>query len=805
MSDIIDKINTGIRWCFYVIFLFVPLVMWPDTFELFEFNKMWLVFGFSLMILFLWGSKMILSGKFEVKRTPLDIPILLFLASQVIATFASMEPYVSYWGYYSRFNGGLLSTISYIFLYYAFVTNFDFDDDSGNKNPIPLRAAAYLSGILLIFFGALTSLAITGLFLKIIYLVLLCFFGFLLIMYAVPKKPLITSLVMVLTSGVAVTLWGLPSHFGYDLTCLAFRGTFDTSCWTVQFQPTVRMFSTLGQPNWLGTFLAAIIPITIGFGIFWAKHEPKKILWPGVFLGLTLLFYIANIYANSQSSYLGLAAGIAVFFLLFTLAKLYGKKVTKAIFKEQTVRYAGISVALFALVTFIFGSPVLTINKYATFGGLSHLITKGLSQPSQPVQQQPADTNSDSPESFSANPAAISGGTESSRIRLIVWQGAIELFKRHLLFGTGVETYAYAYYNVKPLAHNLTSEWDYLYNKAHNEYLNYAATTGIFGIGTYFLIIGFFLFYALKNIIKDQESSKYFPIQIGIVGGYVAILVSNFFGFSVVPINLLFFLFPGFYFALTGTKFHTFAFPNTETSYKHTPLRVTFIVILGLICLYHEIFLINFWAADRRYALGYNLDKTGEYPTAYTELTKAVEMLPQEDLYKDELSINMATLALLLSQNNRATEAAQMGQAARQLSDELIVRHSKNIVYYKTRIRAQYALSQLDPGFLDQAIETAKQARIIAPTDAKLTYNIALFYIEKNDSENATKFLDETLRLKPNYIDPRYAKAVLYADLAKTQPARAAEYGKIAKSELEYILTKVDPTHKASQDLLKTL
>ena len=165
----------------------------------------------------------------------------------------------------------------------------------------------------------------------------------------------------------------------------------------------------------------------------------------------------------------------------------------------------------------------------------------------------------------------------------------------------------------------------------------------------------------------------------------------------------------------------------------------------------------------------------------------------------------MATLALLLSQNNRATEAAQMGQAARALSDELIQKHPKNIVFYKTRIRAQYALSQLDPSFMDHAINTAKQARTLAPTDAKLTYNMALFYIEKNDNENATKYLDETLRLKPNYIDPRYAKAVLYSNLAKETPGKAAEYRAVAKSELDYILTKVDPTHKASQDLLKSL
>src|SRR3989338_58968 len=58
------------------------------------------------------------------KRTSLDIPLVLFLASQIISTLLSVDRHVSIFGYYSRFNGGLLSVISYLLLYYAFVTNF---------------------------------------------------------------------------------------------------------------------------------------------------------------------------------------------------------------------------------------------------------------------------------------------------------------------------------------------------------------------------------------------------------------------------------------------------------------------------------------------------------------------------------------------------------------------------------------------------------------------------------------------------------------------------------------------------------
>jgi O-antigen ligase len=119
--------------------------------------------------------------------------------------------------------------------------------------------------------------------------------------------------------------------------------------------------------------------------------------------------------------------------------------------------------------------------------------------------------------------------------------------------GTGVETFAYAYYQYKPAGHNLTSEWDYLYNKAHNEYLNYLATTGAFGLGTYLLfLIGVAVVSAISLIKKKLEPSHGFDqkttliLILGLGSGWVSILVSNFFGFSVVIMNIFLFLFPMF-------------------------------------------------------------------------------------------------------------------------------------------------------------------------------------------------------------------------------------------------------------------
>src|SRR6185295_5592886 len=171
--------DRGIEFLFYSLFLLVPIVFTGMTSELFEFNKMWLTFGITAIIAFFWFGKMILRKEFRIQRTPLDIFIFLFLLSQIISTIISIDPHVSFWGYYSRFNGGLLSTVCYIFLYYAFATNLTKDEvveKSGVKK----------------LFG-----------------------------HKVSENVLIVSI----ASGIFVSLWGLPSHFGYDPSCKLFRGT----------------------------------------------------------------------------------------------------------------------------------------------------------------------------------------------------------------------------------------------------------------------------------------------------------------------------------------------------------------------------------------------------------------------------------------------------------------------------------------------------------------------------------------------------------------------------------------------------
>jgi putative inorganic carbon (hco3(-)) transporter len=725
---IVQYCNKIIEYGFYSLFLLVPLVFSGATSELFEFNKMWLTFGVTAIIGAAWATKMVVEKKFAIRRTPLDIPIVLFLVSQILATLISMDPHVSWWGYYSRFNGGLLSTITYILLYYAFVTNFE-------------------------------------------------------------VKQVMKVLKVSLIAGFITALWGFPAHFGADPTCLLFRGTLDTSCWTEAFQPTVRTFSTLGQPAWFAAYLALLIPIAMAFSL---KQTSAKV-W--VFIALAVFFYVNLIFANTRAGFIAFWVANAIFWGVLYFRHLFPK--------QNFLRAFAFFNVAFLLCTFIFGTPISQINKF-TVPGFTN----------QPVATEETTSGA-------AAPAPTVGGgiTDSGVIRLFVWEGAINAWKSSPIIGTGVETFAFAYYKHKPIGHNMTSEWDFLYNKAHNEYLNYLTTTGLFGLGSYLAIIGLFLFITGKYFYKHFRSKAEHKhdgtitdaviselLILALTTGFITILITNFLGFSVVIMNLYLFLIPVFVLMLGGLlkEKHavTYSFGTVHESKKHQSLngyQWTLITVFVFIAGWQIITLMTYHQADVAYALGSNLDKTGNFQPAYMQLKQAVETKPNEPVYKDELSINLAAISAGLYSQNDATNAAQLSKDAIKLSTDVVTNHPNNVVYWKNRVRLFYTLSATDQAnaqqYLAEALRSINKAKELAPTDAKVAYNQGILYGQTGDLDRALSMLEETIKLKPDYRDAYVALGLFYHQSAVDENNKVTNPERLQKAidTYQHILDKINP------------
>ncbi len=742
LINILDKL---LRYLYYALFALTPLVMASNTSELFEFNKMVLIYSVSILVFFLWSTKIILAKKAIFKRTPLDIPIGLFLTSQILSTLFSIDLQTSIFGYYGRFNGGLISIIAYLILFYGFISNFDTREEI--------------------------------------------------------KKMIITTIKISLAVSFFVILWGLPGRFGHDLSCLLFMGRFDNNCWTDQFRPAERMFSTLGQPNWLGAYLA----INFFLGLYFFLRDENEILSShrhNLIYFLYLIFnFVGIIFTRSRSALLAVFAGM----IIFVPAVVISKKWFVWNFSFQK-KLLPLLVALLIPIV-VFKTGIAGLDRYLEIDIFPVFET-------HPKQAKPS--------SKIEVKTGVANVTESFDIRKIVWQGAYDLGRKYPLFGTGVETFAYSYYFVRPKEHNLTSEWDFLYNKAHNEYLNYFATTGSIGLMTYLVFIGGFIYYCcieiknqkskIKIKIKNSKSNNNTTLQqfsnnnlllICLLIAWLTILITNFFGFSTSTINLFFYLIPAWFMALCMVRSAMISKTSDYFSLSNlTRNQKISLTLVSVLTIYFLIRTIGYYLADINYAQADNYSKMGDYQTAANLLYSALK-LKNEHVYEDKLSYILANLSFIASYQKQPEMVDKLMSISDSYNQKSLRRAQKNVLYWKTRAKNLYLFYQikLDKKYLEEGIYALEKAENLAPTDPKIPYSKAIFYSllldeTKEDEKKkeiqalSLKAVEETISLKPDYRDGYFLKGQLLKKYGRNDEAKAV---------FKYILKNINPNDEEAK------
>jgi len=654
-----------------------PLIFSPRSSELFEFPKLLVIYFGGALLLPLVLYKLRERKLFANRSFCLTaIALGLFMLSQAVSAFFSIDPHVSIFGYYSRFNGGLLSLVSYCVLF--------------------LASYFYLT-----------------------------------------RERVVQLLKFTWITGLFIALWGLPSHFGYDFICLFVQGKFSASCWTSGFIPQLRMFATLGQPNWFATYLLVLLPINlflITTGLLKLNNKFDRYFKFVPYLSL-ILFSIELIWTNSKSgilSYIVLVS--AYFFGQWLIAQ-------KRFFTKQRPVFflAGALLLVFLSLQII---PVLKTN-------LIKLTTK------------PDEVSSIKEKAVNSAPNEEYHITPSSDIRLIVWEGAIELGKKYPLIGTGVETFAYAYYQTRPVAHNLTSEWNFVYNKAHNELLNYLATSGFSGLGSYLLLWLAFLLPAglvlFKKTPPEEDAATQKQYSLSYLFAMGGIFLMNFFGFSTTVTSLFTFLLPAFFLNY---------FNKTTLSAQNKENRVLRTVTINQLALYFVwvlfcfVYLLNYFSADHSYARGREYKQLSDFNNAYLYTQKAID-LRNEPTYLDQqagISANLAALSQIQKQN---PQVKQLTKIAKDYSRQSLKMAPENVFYYKTRAKVFYLLNltvmdnpQLSLEYSQESIRALEKAAFLAPTDPVIPYTQASL-IAQTDLPMAVALTEKALKLKPDYVEAR--------------------------------------------------
>lgn len=119
-----DVTNALIKWIVVAVVLITPLLFSPWTFDFFEFPKQVFLWQAAAILLVLWLFGFVLDNEVRVVKTPLDLPLLLFLLVAIIGTLLSSSQYISITGFFGRPDGSLSGIVAYTTIFYVAASRF---------------------------------------------------------------------------------------------------------------------------------------------------------------------------------------------------------------------------------------------------------------------------------------------------------------------------------------------------------------------------------------------------------------------------------------------------------------------------------------------------------------------------------------------------------------------------------------------------------------------------------------------------------------------------------------------------------
>jgi tetratricopeptide (TPR) repeat protein len=217
-------------------------------------------------------------------------------------------------------------------------------------------------------------------------------------------------------------------------------------------------------------------------------------------------------------------------------------------------------------------------------------------------------------------------------------------------------------------------------------------------------------------------------------------------------------------------------------------------IVFSLFIILYSLF--KFWYADTLFAKGKKLNEVNQYNQAFGELQAAVQLNSSEPFYHDELAQAAASLAVAAHQQEEASLSAELTTLAIAESDQALKISPRHLNFWKNRTRVFYTLAEIDENYYQEALSSLLKAVEIAPTDAKVFYNLAVLYGRLDQNQTAIETLEKTIQLKPNYEAARWALALFYEQEGNLEKA---------KEELNYILEKINPNNQTVKEKLEEL
>ncbi len=106
------------------LFFGLPIFFTGMTLQGLAFEKELYFYFWLLLALVSWVSLGVIAGDMKIRKTPLDIPIALFVIVYIISAAVSVDRWHSFWGAFGDPSRGVLSIVSVVVAYYLILSHF---------------------------------------------------------------------------------------------------------------------------------------------------------------------------------------------------------------------------------------------------------------------------------------------------------------------------------------------------------------------------------------------------------------------------------------------------------------------------------------------------------------------------------------------------------------------------------------------------------------------------------------------------------------------------------------------------------
>ncbi|MBI4812220.1 O-antigen ligase family protein [Candidatus Falkowbacteria bacterium] len=261
----------------------------------------------------------------------------------------------------------------------------------------------------------------------------------------------------IISASALVCFYGFLQHFNID-----------SLSWKEAALYTGRIFSTLGQPNFLGQYLIMVLPLTVFAAIFIFKRLISR------FLAIILIAaqLACLIFTYSRAAWLAVLASLLTFILTYLYVKNYKRLL-----------------AGFLAFCFVAGSLIIILNISP--------------------KQNPNETVN----IFSRAKSIFDLKSGSNKIRFFYWQSAWSELKsaswQRKMFGYGGETEASIFVKYYRPEWGVYETINSFPDRAHNVIFDMLLQFGLVGLTA----VGLFYFFIIREAVKFiRLSEKFFPV-----------------------------------------------------------------------------------------------------------------------------------------------------------------------------------------------------------------------------------------------------------------------------------------------------